>query len=256
MATRKQSQPALSFAEETEMLDREDPLTNNYESAASNLAPSLDRNHLVPSSPRRCILSPKALNLRGIANFLSPSPSRYTSNAKNKRRSVMAASQYGQSRLKSIRLKEKEGKTTLADLIDSPRAKTNGIRDLSPRMTPPRTIASDLKGKRRSIAALQPLVKSRLQSVKRKDEEGKTLSDIIYSPSAQAVGVFFAQESKSSSALAKPDETSNNTSWRLKSSKMKEANGLPFAQIMKSPSAQLLGFISEDVEEEWDETIS
>ena len=41
----------------------------------------------------------------------------------------MLAARYGCLRLDSVKRKQKEGKTGLTDLIDSPNAKANGSRD-------------------------------------------------------------------------------------------------------------------------------
>jgi len=145
-----------------------------------------ESTHLVPSSPLR---SPFLPNF--IKSPLKKSPFTKSPLIKNaKRRSVVAAQPYGESRMKSLKQKQEEGKTSLNDLICSPTAQKNGCLNNSPEKKPILT-----KMKRRSVMAAQPFAQSRLTSVKSKQKLGKTsLSALIQSPSAQKNGHFFAEE--------------------------------------------------------------
>jgi len=107
-----------------------------------------------------------------------------------KRRSVVAAQPYIKSRHESLKQKQREGKTSLNDLICSPTAQKNGCSNNTPEK---KTIVTKMK--RRSVMAAQPFSQSRLSSVKEKQKLGKkSLSALIESPSAQKNGHFFAEE--------------------------------------------------------------
>ena len=61
-----------------------------------------------------------------------------------KRRSVLEIQRYGHSRVASAKNKEKQGVTTLSELIESPSAKANGCHDVE---APPSLIGAKSKGK-------------------------------------------------------------------------------------------------------------
>ena len=178
----------------------------------------------------------------------SPKLSPMARSAKHKRRSVMAAGNYGGSRMASVRNKRALGFTKLEDLIESPSAKANGLFHLPKHekeviseqeniagneksleakdftdvaetqpavisnlhVTSPVVKIASAKDKRRSILAIQEVTRSRIASAQQKLREGKSLAESINSPSAQASGLttFSSGEPKLACSRSKSNRRS------------------------------------------------
>lgn len=214
----------------------------------------LEANCLIPSSPQRVSLSPKVSPRWKSPLSKFTSPIAVLADSKMKRRSVLEIQRYGHSRVASAKNKEKQGVTTLSELIESPSAKANGCHDVE---APPSLIGAKSKGKatRKSVALVQSFAQSRLKSVRGKQSKGMSLTDAINSPSAQQNGtIFFPEGPKVSTSPRAPGRRSilqaqEPASLRIKSAKMKQSQGLPLSEIIRSPSAQLRGLIAEEEEE-------